>query len=571
MKLQHLDPKSLHIFSNDRDVLRDLFTYLDYVGERSVKRMTRSNEIPRADMQRLAKLLNVAPPEKDDWMYARQNWIDFIDDLALRLNLVSYDIKGEYRGYTSSEPSFIENYIILDAANLQKFLEQPPVEQEKHILDTLIHAKSHSEYSDNSNNEFYKVSVLGELDAFYQWGSATGLMPTLKFPEIRLFLLDVLKNLPAGQWFSTESLIVYLKANHPYFLIPQNAPKKDRWGHPTHRYGNFYEGKEQWVHNEKPIPDDAPDGFERVEGRYVERFLENIPLTMRFVDVAYDPKPYTGLLPMRGIFKAFRVNERFLRLMSGETAAPKVTVQPNFDVVIESDFYPAKLIRQVTALCEQVSNPTSGHSAYVGIFRLTKAAVAAAQVEQPDLDVIALLEGLSRRGLPPNVQIELDEWAGHVDQFTLYEEFALLESVDEVPEAEKFTVERISPTLQLVRSSERIFSMLETLGRVPMRVQHPVDEFAPLAKSAVSLFPKESALVNAQKTARQVKVSRIVTVSYQFPDAESFDAIQKMLAELRCPFQSDPNTRTVSIQQKEKDRFDEAVQRLQDAIAIEIE
>jgi len=52
---------------------------------------------------------------------------------------------------------------------------------------------------------------------------------------------------------------------------------------------------------------------------------------------------------------------------------------------------------------------------------------------------------------------------------------------------------------------------------------------------------------------------------------ESFDAIQKMLAELRCPFQSDPNTRTVSIQQKEKDRFDEAVQRLQDAIAIEIE
>jgi hypothetical protein len=49
MQLQTLDPHSLRIFSNDRDLLRDLFTYLDYVGSRSVKRMIRSNEIPRAD------------------------------------------------------------------------------------------------------------------------------------------------------------------------------------------------------------------------------------------------------------------------------------------------------------------------------------------------------------------------------------------------------------------------------------------------------------------------------------------------------------------------------------------
>ncbi len=566
-----LDPKSLRISSNARDILRDLFIYLDYMGERSVKRMTRSNDIPRADLQRLAKLLNVASPEKDDWMFARQHWIDFIDDLALRLKLVSYDIQGEYRGYTSSEPSFVENYIIVNTSECDRFLDLSPAVQEKRILDTLIHAKSHSEYDNYSNNEFYRPGILGELDSFYQWGSATGIVPTLKFPEIRLFLLDVLKNCPAGQWFSTESLVAWLKANHSYFIIPQDAPKKDRWGHPVTRYGNFYEGKEQWVHNEKPIPDNAPDGFERVEGRYVERFLEGIPLTMRFVDVAYDPRPYTGLLPMRGVLKAFRVNERFLRLMSGKTAAPKVTVQPNFDVVIEADFYPARVIRQVAALGEQISSPNSGHGAYVGIFHLTKAAVAAVQVEGPDLDVIALLEELSGRDLPPNVQTELDEWAGHADQFTLYEEFALLESVGEVPEAEKFTVERISPTLRLVRSSEKVFSTLETLNLVPVRVQHPHGEFAPIAKSAASMFPKESALAEARKTARQVKVSRIVTVSYQFPDQESFDSIQRMLAELRCPFQSDPNTRTVSIQQKDQDKFDEAVLQLKDTFAVEIE
>ena len=570
MELQTLDPQPLRIFSNDRDVLRDLFTYLDYVSQRSVKRMTRSNEIPRADMQRLAKLLNMAPPAKDGWMYARQNWIDFIDDLALRLKLVSYDIKGEYRGYTSSEPSFIENYITVNDANLQKFSELPPAAQEKRLLDTLIHAKSFSDY-DNHNNEFFQASVLGELDHFSTRGAATGLMPTINFPEIRLFLLDVLKNLPAGQWFSAESLIAWLKSNHPYFLIPQNAPKKDRWGHEIGRYDNFYEGKDQWAHENKTVPPNAPDAFERVEGRYVERFLENIPLTLRFVDVAYDPKPYTGLHPSRGQLKAFRINERFLRLMSGETAAPKVTVQPNFEVVIESDFYPRQLIRQIGAIGEQVSDPNSGHGAYVGIFRLNKASVAAAQVENPDLDVIALLKTLSGRDLPPNVQIELDEWAGHADQFTLYEGFALLESVDEIPDADKFTVERITPTLRLVRGPEKLFSTLETLGRVPVRAVHGILDFFPIADSAVSVFPKESALAKAQKTAKQVTVSRIVMVSYQFPDADSFASIQKKLAELRCPFQSDPNTRIVSIQQKEQDKFDEAVARLADEYVIEIE
>ncbi len=566
--LTPLDPTGLNIFSNDRDLLRDVFTYFDYVRERSVKRMTRTNEIPRGDMVRIAKLLEIDPPEKDNWKYARPHWIDFIDSIALRLQLVSYDLKGEYRGYSSSEPSFVDNYIADNATHLQKFLELTPAVQEKRILEALLHPQSEREYG---INEFYQTGALGILDSFYSRGCATGLMPTLKFPEIRQFLLDVLKNCPPGQWFSTESLIAYLKTHHPYFLIPQNALKVDKWGGKINRYGNFYEGEDNWHYNEKPIPDDAPDGFERVEGRYVERFLEHIPLLMRFVEVAYDPKPYAGLVPSRGTLKAFRVNERFLRLMKGEKTTPKVTIQPNFDVVIESDFYPAVAIRQIAALGELVSSPSSGHGAYVGIFQLKKTAVAAQQARQPDLDVITLLKNLSGRDLPSNVQIELDEWAGHADQFTLYEGFSLLEAADLPLEAEKFVAEKISSTLRLIRSPEAVFSTLETLGHVPVRIQHPGKEFTPVAESATSVFPKETAWVEAPKTARAVKVSRVVTVSYQFPDAESFDSIQKMLAELRCPFQSDPRTRVVSIQKKEQAKFDEALQKLADDFAIEIE
>ena len=113
----------------------------------------------------------------------------------------------------------------------------------------------------------------------------------------------------------------------------------------------------------------------------MERFLEGIPLIMRFVEVAYDTAPYKGLLPMRGMLKAFRVNQRFLRLLSDQENQPRLTVQPNFDVVIESDFYPARMVQQVAALGEEVSSPNSGHSAYVGIFQLKKTLVAAEQVK----------------------------------------------------------------------------------------------------------------------------------------------------------------------------------------------
>ncbi len=572
MELEHIDPQTFTIVSNERDILCDLFTYLDYFGERSVKRMTRSNEIPSGDMQRLCKLMGVETPQKDDWHSFRMHWVDFIGHLALRLKLVTYDIKGTYRGYSSSEPSFIDNYIVVNQAPLQKFLELTPMAQEKHILETLIHPSMRQEYDNYSNNEFYERSVPGRLDAFSIRGSATGIMPMLDFPQVRGFLLDLLKDCPVGQWFSTNALIAYLKTNHRYFIIPEKLPAaRNKWETISARYSNFYEGMDEWRHDEKPIPDSAPDAFERVEGRYVERFLENIPLLMQFVDVAYDPKPYAGPLPSTGTLKAFRITERFQRVMNGQESAPRVTVQPNFDVVIEADTYPAAIIRQVSALGEQASSPQSGHGAYVGIYLLQKARVAAAQVKDPKLDVIQLLKKLSGRKLPQNVQVELEEWAGHADQFTLYEGFALLEMAELPPEAEKFSVERIAPNMHLVRNPEKVFAVLETRGDAPIRIQHQGVKFTQVAEAAQSVFPKEKAAVETQKAAIWVKLTRVITISYQFPQAEAFDAIQKVLASLRCPFQSDLVTKTVSIQQKEQEKFNEAVEKLADEFKFEIE
>jgi hypothetical protein len=88
-------------------------------------------------------------------------------------------------------------------------------------------------------------------------------------------------------------LIQYLKTAHPFFLIPKEPRYKSRWDRKEGRYGNFREGEDRWKSN-RVISEHVPDAFERVEGRYVERFLEGIPLTLGYLDVAYSNQPYKG-------------------------------------------------------------------------------------------------------------------------------------------------------------------------------------------------------------------------------------------------------------------------------------
>ena len=137
-----------------------------------------------------------------------------------------------------------------------------------------------------SASEFYRRGVLGRLEGFNHWGSAIGVMPTLDFPAIRRFLLGLLAECPCGQWLSTASLVEHLKNHHRYLIIPAKPKFKNEQESKYARYGNFHESKDAWGHDIN-VHESDPDGFERVEGRYVERFLEGVPLVLRYVDVAY--------------------------------------------------------------------------------------------------------------------------------------------------------------------------------------------------------------------------------------------------------------------------------------------
>ncbi|MBN1484913.1 MAG: hypothetical protein JXA37_09340 [Chloroflexia bacterium] len=544
-ELETVDVQGLDIFENPCDLRRDLHVFMHYVQERQVQRLYRDNALRKADYRRLAKLMTDLGAKEEIEREGYSSWVDFVDKMALKLGFVHYDTKGVYVGYSSASPSFPDNVIDVQTESYQRFLQLSMDLQEHCLLDALIKER------DGCNSEFYHWSILGRLDPFSSRGCATGIVPKLDFVRARRFLLGRLQSCPAGAWYSTASLIQHLKREHPFFLIPQR-PEYTYKGEAQRvgRYGNFYEGTSRWGDNNR-IPDEATDAFERVEGRYVERFLEGAPLVLGYVDVAYAVGPEQEIYPSLGQLEAFRVRERLRQALNREIPRPNVTVQPNFEVYVESLFYPASVMQQLDGLVEVVSE------GLLTVLRLRKELVSARVAEDETLDVVSILARLSGQELPPNVDRELSEWSAHSDKFLLYEGLALLEGEEEaLPPADPFTVERISPCLRLVRSVDALFGRLEKAGLLPLRVRHPDDGWASLPEGVRTLFPRPEP---EPPTIEPVRLLRQVRVTLHVPEAEIWERIRQVLIEMRCPVEARRDDLTISFSQTYQAQVDEAV------------
>ncbi len=585
LSLPPVRPDDLILYANPNDIRRDLHTFVGYVSGRDIKRSNRGNELPQADYKRLARLIVDVWPESgeeggyDDALYGHRaesySWIYYVDRLALKMGFVSYDTKGAYRGYSSAEPSFPDNVIRFNADAYRDFLALPLAAQERRLLDTLV-----EDYG-AGYNEFYTVGIRGRLDRFPNWGSGIGVMPGLDMAAIRRFLLDLLQGCEPGAWYSTADLVAYLKEQRPFFLIPeQRAPHKqqtgkrpaNRWQTNTQpkavekRYGNFYEYKDEYLYNRDAIPDDAPDGFERVEGRYVERFLEGLPLTLGYVDVAYAERPDSSARPSRSLLKAFRVNERLRQAARGDIPQPKVTVQPNFEIYIESAFYPASLVNRLAPLADIVREDTTT------ILKLQKQKVAARLAENVGLDVSALLQRLTGQDLPRNVSIELQEWAGLADVFTLYDGFGLVESTARYAGVDLSTVETIGDSLRLVRDPGALFGRLMESGAVPLRIRHSDTALRAAPAKARTVFPKQTAAQTPQQGAkRAVTLQRETLIALRFPDDAVFEAFRKALLDARCVLDIDREKRALTLTGKDEAQLKEVIKRLSGEYTIRVE
>jgi hypothetical protein len=547
------------------DLRRDLHAFVAYMRDYEVKRLVRDNALSVVDYRRLAKRLSDPDAKTQIESDGRSSWIDFLDDIALALGFVDYDTEGTYRSYSSSSPSFPDNYVIVDEQTYRAFLDAPLVEQERQLRAIFL------DQTEGCASEFFSRGYFGQLSTFSSHGCKTGTVPHLDFPKARRFLLDLLCECEVGAWLSVPSLVAYLKANHRYFLIPKEPPAyRVGWKETSRtRYGNFHE-RESWYGRGEPIPDDAPDGFERVEGRYVERFLESAPLTLGYLDVAYkDENPQGNLYPSRGHLRAFRVNRRLALAHRNEIPKPKVTVQPNFEIYVESAFYPVSVLDALTPLTETRSEDV------LTVLKLDRDKVLDVVVQE-DLDVVALLQDLSDRPLPNNVVRELKEWGTRADTFTLYRGFALLEGEDAVlasdPVVDRATVKRISADVYLLHSAEEVFDHLEAEAWAPLWIQHAPSALTPLPEGSQTRFVKalpEDEREPAPKPS--VSLTRSTSIMFHSTDARFLEAFQEALLDAKCPVRMDGSGKMLVVPGQYRERVETALDALGASYEIHIQ
>jgi hypothetical protein len=559
VNLESIDVAELDLVTELPNLRRDVHVFVDYVRAREVKRSHRENALSKADAKRLGKLLSDPDTVREVDEEGSSPWIHFVDEVTRRLGFVHYDTRGQYAGHTSQEPSFPDNYIEFRAKPYEQFLAAKAAKQELTLLELLAQG------GQGSASEFYRRGVLGRLDGFNHWGSALGVMPTLDFSAVRRFLLELLAKCPSGHWLCVSSLVEHLKKHHRYFLIPAKPQFKKEHEARYGRYGNFHESKDAWGY-EIDIHESDPDGFERVEGRYVERFLEGVPLVLRYVDVAYAQKPPRHLYPSLGCLKAFRVSEGLRRALQGRIAEPRVIVNPNFEVHVIAETYPAGILFQLAPLCEMVSEGPSI------VLKLTKQKVAAARAVSPDLDAAALLRALAEGELPANIVHELSDWSEHGEKFTLFVSCCVLETEQDLPVADPFTVQRVAAGVRLVRSPDKLFDELERRELMPVRIKHGDQAFAPLPKSAVTRFPKGSAGREKPREPKpHVTLTRMTRVQLVCPDREVLDKLYHLLLEDQCPIEIDRPNLTLTYSKQYESAVANALRRLKTEYRLEID
>jgi hypothetical protein len=382
---------------------------------------------------------------------------------------------------------------------------------------------------------------------------------------VRQHLLELLAECPPGVWFSTASLVNHLRAHDPWFVIPKEIPDAvKKTSLHKGRYANFVERKRgDWSH-QTPISEKDPEGFAKVEGRFIERFLEGIPLVLDYTEVAYTrSKTETPIEPSRGLLTAFRITERLRRAVRREIDRPKVTVLPNFEVHVESLFFPARTVAQLRPLGELVQQ------GIVTVFKLTKPKVAAALAAQADENAIEILRALSGRELPQNVEHELQDWAGHSEKFILYEGFGVLEGTREAAGAARFVVETISPNLALVHSAEALYRHLEAAEQVPLRIQHSDNALAVPAGVSSRMAP--SAAPPSAPVKRPVNVKRSLRTTLWFADGEAHAAFCQLLLDAKCVPATDRRALTVSYPPQAEPQVKECLRKLKETYTLTVE
>jgi len=543
--VQHLD-----IQTNLYDIRRDLYLFVQYCLENTVKRSVYGNMLSKSEYKRIAKKLGrpelMDDYEKDVGLW----WIDFVDDLALALGWVDYDTKGEYQGYSSTRAAFRDNYIDVDEVNFIRFLKKSALEQEKELYQYF--KKKYSEY----NELLAKKDPFSVLDKFDYRGSATGVLPTLNFAKSKEVLLSVLATLTPNVWYATADLIQLMKEKKTWFLIPEKVYVEEHAGYRKPkkkvlypRYYNFVEGNQHSYGSRLEdihIKTDDPKGFEKVEGRFIERFLESYLYTLGYVSLGMGKEPYKGERPIMGTLAAFKLNDTFFNVLKNEPLSVKVSVQPNFEIYIDAPIYPIATLNALDPLVKVVKEDRQI------ILKLEKQYVLNYLVDNPDFKITQFLTDLSDTPIPQNVLMEMREWSERTDVFTLYQGFGLYEGLKKQPLADIHTEVSILPTLRLVRRPTLLYDKLQKTEAVPMWIQHQEKKFQTLPKQAKSIFPSQKIVKSKKATKQKIAIERKEMLTYTIANKAFYETLLAALLKARFVMEFNKEKRTISFLKSEE-------------------
>jgi hypothetical protein len=538
------------------DVRRDLSKLVSYVREKGILRTKRENRIPKAAARQLAKKLSYAGEleaiEEDGGGY----WSDWVSHLARAMGLVTFDVEGEYEGYTSAEPSFPDNRVEINEELWSRYLAGSALEKEQALLETSMQM---------TPNELFNHATLVSADRFDSMGCAIGPVSRMDLFKVRRGLLELLTELEPDVWYDARGAVDWLEARAPHLILDPDLRGPDRrsqerlrdweWEQTRRRrgkkkpprpevqlediYWNFRErpvegGRVDYQKERRQLSSDTPDAFHRVEGRYLTFFLSEIPYLHGFVSLAFrshrDPHG-CDVSPFFERLRAFRLSRRFFQVMGKDPAfdGVKVTVLPTFEVLVEAPSYP----EQVLETLEPFTRPL-GEEGPLHKLRIDRKKVVESAAHDPGAAPPArVLESLAGRALPANVATELSSWSKRGEKVAAYEGFGLLElhggeaeqgaCLDGLGDA---VVERLPGGFAIVRHPARVMARLEEQHLVPRPVSHKEGAFAPSVGKLGAAAPKKKA---PRKRRPKVALSSEDLRGYRVADAVLFKALRSAL------------------------------------------
>jgi hypothetical protein len=537
---------------------RDLFQLVRYVQARGLRRTVRGNAIPKADAQRLARLLTYAEEEANIREEGCGLWSEFVCSLARDMGLVTYDIEGRYAGYSSMAPSFRDNDVVIVADAWRGYLHQRPTEKERALLDAQLASPA---------NEFFHDATLLRTDAFELHGSRTGPVSRMDLPRVRRNLLEWLARLAPERWYEFRDVVEQLREEAPTLILDPATRGPDResharlsdWERQTRRggrskkgppkppitledlYVNFREcppGQQGWHSEGRQLVSGTPEAFHRVEGRYLASFLCGIPYNSGFVGLAFraeDDPHGMDVGPAFERLRAFRLTRRLAQVLRGDAAldALAITVLPNFDVLVEAPSYPESAVERLErfARVEREDGP-------VLKLRLDQKRVAEATAASEEAPAaLDELESLATSPIPQNVRVELASWSRRGEQVVFFDGAGLVEldaAIDRAPllgELGDLHLDDGPPGFVIVRDPEAAFRRLEDRGQVPVLVRHRGPGFAGASGwAAAAAGPTKAKGAKAAKAPQAAPVR----VTMQSEDLVGYRTRDAALLEALC-------------------------------------